>query len=113
MQKLRSILPLAISIVFIILAITTSDPSILLGVAVTVVRRKTDIGSNTKYRNFTITGDNAQTLDTRLRRVEGVYIQPQTNAPTAVAQSTVAGRITLTFTAGGAFTAVRIMVVGF
>lgn len=80
--------------------------------AVTVVRRRSNVAGARKEKTFTITGTDTNTLDTRMRTVEHVSIGPGTNAPTVAAQSAVGGYITLTFTAGGAFTAIQIKVTG-
>ena len=80
--------------------------------AVTIVSRKTNVAGARKHKEFSITGNSGDTLDTRLRTVRACLIEPGTNSPTAAAQSTVNGKITLTFTSAGAFTAIRIFVDG-
>lgn len=94
-------------------AVAESEYAIGLAAAVTVVRRRTSYFTDKKDRTFTITGDNTNTLDTRMRKIEQVSIGPGTNAPTVAAESVVGGYITLTFTSAGAFTAIKIRVVGF
>lgn len=80
--------------------------------AVTVNRRRTVVAGNRKLKIFDITGNNTNTLDTRLKRVETAAFTPTTNTPTAAAESTVNGYITLTFTSGGAYTNQKLVVIG-
>ena len=80
--------------------------------AVTVVKRRTAISGNRKHKTFTITGGSGDTLDTRLKTIEAAAVMGGTNSPTILAESTVNGYQTLTFTSGGAFTAIKIIVIG-
>lgn len=109
---LPSILAIGIALTVVLLAAITAQPGILLGAAVTIVSRVTNVAGARKFREISMTGGNGDTLDTRMRRVRWVAFTPGTNTPTAAAQSTVGGFITLTFTTGGAFTAMLVVVCG-
>lgn len=79
---------------------------------VTVSKRRTSIAGDKKHKSFTISGASGDTLDTRMKSIDSVVVTPGTNSPTVVAESTVGGYKTLTFTSAGAFTDAKILVVG-
>jgi len=108
----RRAAPAFIALAIVLLAAITSSPGVLLGAAVTIVSRVTNVAGGRKFREISMTGNSGDTLDTRMRRVRWVAFTPGTNTPTAAAQSTVNGLITLTFTSGGAYTAQLVVVCG-
>lgn len=78
--------------------------------AVTVVSKKYNVSGQKKFRHYVLTGADTNTLDTGLNSVDNTLCEPGTI--TAVAKSTVSGRIRLTFSASGPFTALPVLVIG-
>jgi hypothetical protein len=104
------IVTILIVLAVVVMAVAIGDPSILAAVAVTEVARKTKVnvaGART-IKQWSITGDNAQTLDTGIKFGKRVVFALEPSTITAIAQSDSNGQIRLTFTASGAFTAVGV-----
>ncbi len=96
-----------------ILAIAHFAPAVgvSLAAAVTIVKRRRNVAGARKFREFIMTGVSGNTLDTGARDTAGVQVLVEPCAITAVARSTVNGQLRLTFTSGGAFTAVTCLVI--
>jgi hypothetical protein len=83
--------------------------------AVTITSTKRNVAGSVRQTTFDISGTSGDTLDVGLANVTGVFIEPATNSPTSLtrtASTPVSGMTRLTFTSGGAFTNVRILVQG-
>lgn len=83
--------------------------------AVTKNSKKFNVTGNVRQQTYDISGGNGDTLDVGLRSVTGVFVEPGTNSPTAVtrtANTPATGITRLTFTSGGAFTNIRVLVQG-
>ncbi len=96
-----------------VLAIAHFAPAVgvSLAAAVTIVKRRRNVAGARKFREFIITGNNTNTLDTGARDTAGVQVLIEPCTVTAVTRSTVNGQLRLTFTAGGAFTGVTCLVI--
>lgn len=78
--------------------------------AVTVTARtnRNNVAGARLYREWRITGNDTNTIDTGLTSVRQIFVEPC--SITAVARSTVNGKIRLTFSASGAFTDISLLV---
>jgi hypothetical protein len=79
--------------------------------AVTIVSRKTNVAGARKQKEFTISGNSGDTLDTRMKTIRAATTD-QPAIITALAYSTVGGYQTITFTASAPFVAVKLFVDG-
>lgn len=74
--------------------------------AVTVNRRTTNISGGKRHKTFNIDGDNTNTLNTRLRRIDFVGFDT-----TTITGVTLTGG-SIEFAASGAFTGIDVLVIG-